>query len=282
LPCYIIAECGINHNGDMRTVRSMISAAAECGVDAVKFQKRTVHKVYSEAELLRPRESPFGTTNGDLKRGLELGREEYEEIVDLCRIKGMHCLASAWDADSVEFLESINVPCHKVPSACITDADLLDAMCRTRKPILLSTGMSTRSEVLSALEFIGTYAVAVAILHCVSTYPSQDDELNLSCLGGSGWLGCTFGDYVLGYSGHELGIATTVAAVALGAKIVERHLTLSRAMWGTDQAASLEPQGFRRMVRDIRAVESAMGDGRKVLLESEVPIKAKLRRVAQL
>jgi N-acetylneuraminate synthase len=272
-PCYVVAEIGINHNGDMSLAKRLIDVAVSSGCSAVKFQKRTVEVVYSAAELERPRESPFGDTNGDLKRKLEFGKEQYGEIDAYCRDKGIVWFASPWDEASVDFLEQFDVPCHKVASASLTDDSLLRHMRATGKPIILSTGMSTMEQIDHAVEVLGRKDLV--ILHATSTYPAGYDELNLKVIP---VLAARF-KVPVGYSGHETGISSSVAAVVLGASMVERHLTLDRAMWGSDQAASLEPNGMQRLLRDIRLVETAMGDGQKRLLEREKPIMEKLRRV---
>jgi N-acetylneuraminate synthase len=272
-PCYVVAEIGINHNGDLDLAKKLVEVAARAGCNAVKFQKRTVEVVYTEAELARPRESPFGNTNGELKRALEFGKDQYREIDAYCRASGMVWFASPWDEASVDFLEKFPVPCHKIASASLTDDNLLRHVRATGKPVILSTGMSTMAQIEHAVETLGRQDLV--ILHATSTYPANYDELNLSVIP---MLGQRFGVPV-GYSGHETGIPSSVAAVALGACMVERHLTLDRAMWGSDQAASLEPNGITRLVRDIRLIEMSMGDGQKRLLEREVPIMQKLRRV---
>ncbi len=272
-PCYVVAEIGINHNGDLELVKQLVDVAVNAGCDAVKFQKRTIEVVYSPEELARPRENPFGDTNGDLKRGLEFSKDQYGEIDAHCQQRKITWFASPWDEASVDFLESFAVPCHKVASASLTDDNLLRHMRATGKPIILSTGMSTMEQVDHAVEVLGCDQLVV--LHATSTYPAQYEELNLRVIP---VLAERFGVPV-GYSGHETGIASSVAAVAMGACMVERHLTLDRAMWGSDQAASLEPNGMTRLVRDIRLVETAFGDGQKRLLDAEVPIMNKLRRV---
>ncbi len=272
-PCYVVAEIGINHNGDLGLARRLIDVAVASGCSAVKFQKRTIDVVYPAAELARPRESPFGTTNGELKRALEFGKEQYAEIDAYCRDKGIVWFASPWDEASVDFLEQFKVPCHKVASASLTDDKLLRHMRATKKPIILSTGMSTMAQVDHAVEVLGHENLV--ILHATSTYPASYDELNLKVIP---VLAERF-KVPVGYSGHETGISSSVAAVVLGASMVERHLTLDRAMWGSDQAASLEPNGMQRLLRDIRLVETAMGDGQKRLLDREKPIMEKLRRV---
>ena len=272
-PCFIVAEIGINHNGSIEIAKKLIDAAALAGCDAVKFQKRTVDVVYTADELAKPRENPFGPTNGDLKRGLEFGEKEYKEIDAYCREKNILWLASCWDEGSVDFIEGFNPPCYKIASASLTDDNLLRHHRRYGKPIIISTGMSTLAEIDHAVEVLGSKDLIV--LHCTSTYPSQVEELNLSTIR---VLRERYGVPV-GYSGHEVGLAPSVGAAALGACMVERHITLDRAMWGSDQAASVEWQGFWRLVKDIRALEQAMGDGVKRVYPSEVPIIKKLRRV---
>lgn len=272
-PCFVVAEIGINHNGDVELAKQLIDAAVHAGCDAVKFQKRTVEVVYSAEELAKPRDNPFGPTNGDLKRGLEFGQQQYEEIDRYCRDKGIMWFASCWDEASVDFIEQFSPPCYKIASASLTDDGLLRHHRTFGRPIILSTGMSTLEQVAHALQVLG--ADNLVLMHTTSTYPSQLEELNLQTV-------CTlqkrFGVPV-GYSGHEVGLAPSVAAVALGSCVLERHITLDRAMWGSDQAASVEPGGFERLVKDVRAVERALGDGVKRVYESEVPIMKKLRRV---
>ena len=272
-PCYVVAEIGINHNGDLALAKRLIDVAVSTGCSAVKFQKRTIDVVYSAEELERPRESPFGNTNGELKRKLEFGKDQYAEIDAYCRDKGIVWFASPWDEASVDFLEQFAVPCHKVASASLTDDKLLRHMRATGKPIILSTGMSTMGQIDHAVEVLGRKDLV--ILHATSTYPAGYDELNLKVIP---VLVERF-KVPVGYSGHETGISSSVAAVVLGASMVERHLTLDRAMWGSDQAASLEPNGMQRLLRDIRLVEIALGDGQKRLLDREKPIMEKLRRV---
>jgi N-acetylneuraminate synthase len=272
-PCYVIAEIGINHNGDIDTARKLIDVAAAAGCDAVKFQKRTVDVVYPAEELARPRESPFGTTNGDLKFGLEFGLEEYREIDRYCKERKISWFASCWDEASVDFIAHFKVPCFKIASASLTDDNLLRYTRSKGRPILLSTGMSTLDQIDHAVEQLGKKDLVV--LHTTSTYPAFYEELNIRVIP---VLKQRY-DIPVGYSGHETGLSTTIASVAMGACVVERHITLDRSMWGSDQAASVEPQGFMRLVRDIRLVETAMGDGVKRVIEREVPIMKKLRRV---
>jgi N-acetylneuraminate synthase len=274
-PCFFIAEIGINHNGDLEIAKKLIDLAEAAGCNAVKFQKRTVDVVYSPAEMAMPRESPFGDTNGDLKRGLEFGLEEYQEIDRYCRELGIPWLASCWDEASVDFIDRFAVCCYKVASASLTD-DALLAHTRTKarnRPVILSTGMSTLEQVDHAVGVLGKDNLV--LLHTCSTYPCTYEEINLRTMQ---TLKERYGVPV-GYSGHESGLAPSLGAVAMGACVVERHITLDRAMWGSDQAASLGPSGIIRLMRDIRLLETSMGDGIKRVAERELPIIKKLRRV---
>jgi N-acetylneuraminate synthase len=272
-PCYVIAEIGINHNGDIDIAKKLINVASGAGCDAVKFQKRTIDVVYSKEELAKPRESPFGMTNGDLKRGLEFEIEEYQEIDRYCREVKIDWFASCWDEASVDFIAQFKVPCFKIASASLTDDNLLRHTRKVGKPIILSTGMSTIQEIDHAVEVLGKQDLA--LLHACSTYPAYYEELNLKVIN---VLGDRYGVPV-GYSGHETGLSSSVGAAVLGACIIERHITLDRSMWGSDHAASLEPNGITRLIRDIRLIEKSMGDGVKRVLEREQPIIKKLRRV---
>jgi len=272
-PVYVIAEIGINHNGSVDFAKRLIDVAVDSGCNAVKFQKRTIDVVYSEDELARPRENPFGSTNGHLKRGLEFGLEQYREIDAYCREKEIDWFASCWDEESVDFIDQFDVPCYKIASASLTDDALLRHTRSKGKPVILSTGMSSLDEIYHAVQVLGRNDLV--ILHSCSTYPANYDELNLRVIP---VLQQQFGVPV-GYSGHETGISSSVAAVAIGACVIERHITLDRSMWGSDQAASLGPSGVQQLVRDIRLVETALGDGVKRRLESEVPVMEKLRRV---
>jgi N-acetylneuraminate synthase len=247
--------------------------AIAAGCDAVKFQKRTIDVVYSADELARPRESPFGTTNGDLKNGLELDYYDYQEIDAYCRASKIAWFASCWDEKSVDFIQRFNVPCYKIASASLTDDNLLRYTRATGKPIILSTGMSTTEQIDHAVEVLGKENLM--LLHACSTYPAFYEELNLRAIPA---MKDRY-EVPVGYSGHETGIPSTVAAVVLGACCVERHITMDRSMWGSDHAASLEPNGISRVVRDIRLVEQSMGDGVKRVFEREQPIIKKLRRV---
>jgi N-acetylneuraminate synthase len=272
-PCYVIAEIGINHNGSIDIAKRLISVAVAAGCDAVKFQKRTVDVVYSKEELDKPRESPYGTTNGDLKRALEFDEQDYRDIDAFCRASNIAWFASCWDEASVDFMDGFSPPCFKIASASLTDDNLLRHTRAKEKPIILSTGMSTLNQIDHALDVLGRDDLI--LLHACSTYPAQYSELNLRAIP---VLWERYGVPV-GYSGHETGIASTVAAAVLGACTVERHITLDRAMWGSDHAASLESNGISRLVRDIRLIEQSMGDGIKRVFERELPIIKKLRRV---
>jgi N-acetylneuraminate synthase len=272
-PCFIVAEIGINHNGDIDLAKRLISVAVAAGCDAVKFQKRTIEVVYTPEELAKPRENPFGPTNGDLKYGLEFEQEEYEEIDAFCKSVKMMWFVSPWDEGSVDFMEQFATPVYKIASASLTDYGLLRHIRKTGKPIILSTGMSTYAEIDHAVEVLGKDGLI--LMHATSTYPANYDELNLRAIP---TMAARYGVPV-GYSGHETGIPTSVCAAALGACCVERHITLDRAGWGSDQAASLEPNGISRLVRDIRLWEQAKGDGVKRVYEREFPIIKKLRRV---
>lgn len=271
-PCFIVAEIGINHNGDIDVAKKLIDLAKFSGCNAVKFQKRNIDVVYKPEELSAPRESHFGNTNGDLKYGLEFGLEEYQEIDRYCREKNIPWLASCWDEDSVDFIDQFDVPCYKIASASLTDDDLLRHTKAKGKPIIMSTGMSTLEQIDKAVDILDKDDLIV--LHCTSTYPAYYRELNLSVIP---VLRKRYGIPV-GYSGHETGLSSSVAAVAFGACVVERHITLDRAMWGSDQSASLGPSGIIKLVKEIRLVEDAMGDGVKKVIEREMPIIKKLRR----
>ena len=272
-PCYVIAEIGINHNGDIDLAKRLISVAVAAGCDAVKFQKRTVEIVYTEKELAQPRPNPFGETNGDLKRGLEFDAEDYAEISNFCKQIKIDWFVSPWDEEAVDFIEKFNPSIYKIASASLTDDNLLRHVRSTGKPIIASTGMSTYDEIDHAVEVLGKENTI--LMHTTSTYPAKYEQLNLRAIP---TMIQRYGIPV-GYSGHETGIPTSVAAAVLGACCVERHITMDRAMWGSDQAASLEPNGISRLVRDIRLCEQSMGDGVKRVYEEEIPVMKKLRRV---
>ncbi|MFZ3114853.1 MAG: N-acetylneuraminate synthase family protein [Syntrophales bacterium] len=273
-PCFVMAEIGINHNGDLDMAKKLIDVAKTAGCDAVKFQKRTIDVVYSSEELAKPRESPFGSTNGDLKYGLEFGQEEYEEIDRYCRDRKVIWFASCWDEQSIDFIDKFDLPCYKIASASLTDDELLryTRQKAKKRPVILSTGMSTMDQIDHAVDVLGKDDLV--ILHACSTYPAYYEELNLKVIPN---LSKRY-NVPIGYSGHETGLASSVAAVCIGACAVERHITLDRSLWGTDHAASLEPSGIMRLIRDIRLIEKSMGDGEKRVIEREYPIIKKLRR----
>lgn len=272
-PCFITAEIGINHNGSVNLAKQLIDMAVSVGCDAVKFQKRTVDVVYTKEELAKERQSVFGTTNGDLKRGLEFGYEQYKEIDDYCKKKNIIWYASCWDEGSVDFIEQFNTPCYKIASASLTDDNLLKYIRSTGKPVFLATGMSTVEQIRHATDVLGEDNLI--IYHCTSTYPTALNEINLNV------IKTLRNEYScpIGFSGHEKGIFPTIVAAVLGANAVERHITTDRTLWGSDQAASLERDGIFRIVRDIRQISTIEGDGIKKVYDSEIPIIKKLRRV---
>ncbi len=273
-PVYIIAEIGINHNGDIEIAKQLMDVAVETGCDAVKFQKRTPEICVPEEQKSIPRETPWGSmTYFEYKKRIEFEQNEFEQIDAYAKKIGIDWFASPWDVPSVNFLEGFNVPCQKIASACLTDSELLTAINKTKTTTILSTGMSSMQEIDKAVSLLND--VPLAIAQATSTYPAEASELNLRTIQ-------TFAEKYkvpVGYSGHERGLQVTIAAVALGATFIERHITLDRSMWGTDHSASLEPEGLKKLVRDIRVVELALGDGKKKVYESEIPIRAKLRRV---
>jgi N-acetylneuraminate synthase len=271
-PVYIIAEIGINHNGDLTIAKRLIDTAVIAGCDAVKFQKRTPDICVPEEQKHKMRETPWGyITYLEYRHRVEFEEEEYKEIDRYCNEKGIDWLVSCWDIPSVDFMTSYNPVAYKIPSACLTDDALLNHINKKGRPVILSTGMSTMEEIEHAVSLIDHNRLIIT--HTTSTYPCPARELNLLMIR---TLAEKF-QCPVGYSGHETGLQTTIAAVALGACLVERHITLDRAMWGSDQAASVEPGGLIRLVRDIRVIEQAMGDGVKRVWESEIPIREKLR-----
>lgn len=273
-PSFIIAEIGINHNGKVSIAKDLIDLAALSGCDAVKFQKRDVETCVPEAQKSVMRETPWGyMTYQEYRRRIEFETEEYREIDNYCKDKNMLWFASCWEKASVDFLEQFDVPCYKIPSACLTDSSLLRHIKSKNKPILLSTGMSTMEQIRAAIEILGTDQLG--LMHSTSSYPCKNNELNLKVINA---LKEEF-DCAIGYSGHEVGLIPTVSAVCMGATVIERHITLDRAMWGTDQAASVESQGLMRLVKYIRVAEEAMGNGIKCVYRSEQNAMEKLRRV---
>lgn len=296
---YIIAEVGINHNGDIDIAKKLIAASAEAGCQAVKLQKRTVNIVYTPEELAKPRVvdesllrnavkrgalSPEAvgrleksgykeSTNGDLKYALEFSKDEYKELKKFADNHDIHFFASPWDLESVDVLEEIGVPVYKVASASITDLNLLRRIKATGKPTIISTGMSSMEEVERAVEAFGIDNLI--LLHTVSTYPAEDKNINLSLIPA---LRAKYPTVPIGYSGHESGLAISVAATTLGAHVIERHVTLDKTMFGSDQKASIEPHELKELVKGIRSIEAAFGDGVKRVLDEEIPIREKLRR----
>lgn len=274
-PVFIIAEIGINHNGSMELVKKMIQSAAAAGCDAVKFQKRTPELCVPKDQWHIERDTPWGRmTYIDYRHKVEFNRVQYEEIDYYCREQGILWMASCWDEEAVDFIENFDTPMYKAASASLTDIPLLKKMKATGKPLIISTGMSTMEEIGYAVNTLGEDKLLIA--HATSTYPCRLEELNLRVIT---TLKELYPHIPIGYSGHETGLAPTYAAVATGACFVERHITLDRAMWGTDQAASVEIGGLFRLVANVRDIEKAMGDGVKRVYESELPGMKKLRRV---
>jgi len=271
---FIIAEIGINHNGDVEIAKRLIDVAKDAGADAVKFQKRTIDLVYSKEFLDSPRESPWGTTQREQKEGLEFGPEEFKEIDDYCKQRGIEWFASAWDIESQRFLRQFDLKYNKIASAMIVYEDLLREVASEKRHTFISTGMSTFKEIDRAVEIFRKAGCSFELMHCVSTYPMNDEDANLNRIK-------TLRDRYkcnVGYSGHEVGLAVSYAAAALGITSLERHITLDRAMYGSDQAASVEPAGFRMLVGAVRKIEKAMGDGRiDIINHKEIPIAKKLR-----
>lgn len=269
----IVAEIGINHNGDLEKAKQLISVAYNAGCDFVKFQKRAVDVVYSAEELNKYRESPWGITNREQKEGLEFGAIEYDEIDGFCNYLGIGWFASPWDVESVKFITQYNIPFIKVASACLTNTSLLNEIKKANTPVILSTGMSSSLECHQAIDFL--YGRVVYILACTSTYPTQESEMNLNFIQ---TLNKEYPDYKIGFSNHHPGIFYSSVAAALGAEMIEFHLTLDRATYGSDQAASIEPAGAYKLVKYIRGLEKAMGTGAWTVFESEKIIKNKLRK----
>lgn len=275
MPVFVIAEIGINHNGDIGLAKRLIDGAVMAGVDAVKFQKRTPELCVPRDQWELERDTPWGRmTYIEYRRRIEFGQSEYEQIDLHCKERGIEWFASCWDEPSVDFIDTFNPPCYKAASASLTDHTLLAKMQSTGRPLMISTGMSTMAEIDDAVKLLGTKNLMVA--HSTSAYPCPVEALNLRMIH---TLRERFPGASIGYSGHETGLATTWAAVAMGATFIERHVTLDRAMWGTDQAASVEIGGLERLVSNIRDIERSMGDGIKRVYEPELAMRRKLRRV---
>lgn len=277
-PVYIIAEIGINHNGSLKKAMKLVKSARNAGCDCVKFQKRTPELCVPKDQWNIERDTPWGRMSYiEYRHKVELSVSDYEQIDEYCRKKGIDWTASCWDEESVDFINAFDVPFYKAASASLTDIPLLRKKRSTGKPLMISTGMSTEEEIVNAVELIGRENLMIA--HSTSTYPCKPEELNLRMIS---TLKKMFPEIPIGYSGHETGLSPTLAAVALGATFVERHITLDRAMWGTDQAASVEVSGFRRLVENIRDVEDSLGDGVKKVYDSELGPRQKLRRVIEI
>jgi N-acetylneuraminate synthase len=274
-PAYIIAEIGINHNGDLGITKQMIDAAVHAGADAVKFQKRTPDVATPPDQQKQMRETPWGYISYlEYRYKVEFNEQQYGEIDKYCREKGIAWMVSVWDEPSVDFMEKFDTPAYKIPSASLTDSKLIRKARATGKPLILSSGMSTMEQIHKGVQVAGMDDLA--LMHCTSTYPCEPEELNLKMVE---TLRSEFPTLPIGYSGHEVGLVPSAVAIALGACMVERHLTLDRAMWGSDQAASVEPGGFERLVKYIRVTEAALGDGVKKVYDSEKGSMKKLRRV---
>lgn len=276
-PVFVVAEIGINHNGQLETAKRLIDAAVHAGADAVKFQKRTPALCVPPDQKHIMKQTPWGYISYlEYRERVEFGLEEYREIDSYCRQNGIPWFASCWDIPSLDFIESFDPPCYKIPSALLTDGNLVVEIRKRGRPRILGTGMSTLNQIASAVGSLGTDNLI--LMHSTSTYPCAPEELNLNMIPTLKELfPCP-----VGYSGHEVGLPTTVAAVALGACLVERHITLDRSLWGSDQAASVEPGGFERLVKYIRVVEKALGDGVKKVYDSEIPVMRRLRRVSSI
>lgn len=274
-PAYIIAEVGINHNGDLDVAKKIVDAAVHAGADAVKFQKRTPEICTPLDQQKQMRETPWGyITYLDYRYKVEFGEEQYQEIDRYCKEQGIDWMVSVWDEQSVDFMEKFDTPAYKVPSASLTDHNLMKQVRATGKPIIISTGMSTMDQIKRGVDAVGVDNLV--IMHCTSTYPCEPEELNLKMIE---TLRREFPNTPIGYSGHETGLVPSAVAIALGATSIERHITLDRAMWGSDQAASVEPLGFEKLVKYIRVTEASLGDGVKKVYDSELGSMKKLRRV---
>ncbi len=270
---FFIAEIGINHNGDINIAKQLIDMAVDCGCDAVKFQKRTIDVVYTQEFLDSPRESPWGTTQRDQKEGLEFYVDDYDEIDRYCKEKGIAWFVSAWDKFSLSFLNHYDLPYNKIASPMLSYPEFVRLVASQKKPTFISTGMSEGKSVDSVVHVFEHFKCPFVLMHCVSTYPCRDDDCNLKVLD---WLKSRY-QCEVGYSGHEVGILPSVLAVAYGATVIERHITLDRAMYGSDQASSLERRGLEMVVRDARAVKKIIGDGVKRILPGEEINAEKLR-----
>ena len=274
MPITIIAEIGINHNGDIDICKELIDSAKNAGADCVKFQKRDINKVYTKDFLDSPRESPWGKTQRDQKLGLEFDVSEYQEISDYCKLKEIEWFASAWDINSQKFLRQFNLKYNKVASAMIVYKELLEEIASEGRHTFISTGMSTMDDVQLAVDIFRAAKCPFELMHSVSTYPMKEENANLNMIKTLR----NFFDCDVGYSGHEVGLAISYAASAMDITSLERHITLNRAMYGSDQPASIEPSGFKQLVGSVRIIEGAIGDGIKRIIEDEKPIAENLRQ----
>ena len=270
---FIIAEIGINHNGDMQICKELIDVAVSAGCDAVKFQKRDINAVYSKELLDSPRESPWGNTQRQQKEGLEFDKSEYQQIDNYCREKNINWFASAWDLNSQIYLRQFDCKYNKIASAMLPHVNLLKLVAEEKKHTFISTGMSNYDDIQVAVDIFTRAGCSFELMHTISTYPMRDEDANLNLIN---TLRQRYKCNV-GYSGHEVGLAISYAAAAMGITSLERHITLDRAMYGSDQSASIEPSGLRQLVGAVRKIEKAMGDGEKRIIEAEVPIARKLR-----
>ena len=270
---FFIAEIGINHNGDMKICKQLIDVAVDAGCDAVKFQKRDINLVYNKEFLDSPRESPWGKTQRDQKMGIEFSEDDYQEIDNYCKTKNINWFASAWDLNSQLFLRKFNFKYNKIASAMLVNLELLKMISEEKKHTFISTGLSTLKDIEVAVNIFKDNNCPFELMHCVSTYPMKDEDANLKTIE---TLREKFKCKV-GYSGHETGLVVSHAAAALGVSSIERHITLDRAMYGSDQAASLAPAGLKKLVKEVRRIQIAMGDGVKRIIEAEIPIAKKLR-----
>ena len=271
---FIIGEIGINHNGDLGIAKDLINVAVDAGADAVKFQKRTINLVYTKEFLDGSRDRPWGTTQREQKEGLEFGLDDYAEIDKYCREKGIEWFASAWDLESQNFLNQFNLKYNKIASAMIVYEELLQAVASEGKHTFISTGMTSEEDITKAVEIFKNANCSFELMHCISTYPMKDEDANLKAIN---TLRNKY-DCDVGYSGHEVGLAVSYAATALGITSLERHITLDRSMYGSDQSASVEPAGFRMLVGAIKKIEEAMGNGNLGYIEKELPIAENLRQ----
>ncbi len=273
MPMFIIAEIGINHNGDLNLAKDLINVAKKAGCDAVKFQKRTIDLVYPVEVLESPRESPWGTTTREQKEGLEFGFEEYQAIDSFCKEQNIEWFASAWDVESQKFLQRFNLKYNKIASAMIVDAHFLKLVASEQRHTFISTGMCELKDIDQAVDIFKSANCPFELMHCISTYPMDEKNANLKCIETlRNRYQCN-----VGYSGHEVGLAVSYGAAALGISSLERHITLDRSMYGSDQSASIEPSGLSMLVGAVRKIEQAMGDGQVRMLEEEIPIAKKLR-----